>query len=303
MIPDVKFKNYYLQFIYSAKTDIVKYKNELEEIVINKEELYNYLDNNKQLLIESYNINLDDYKTEWINKEYNTSELLYNKVIKLFSVANEDDNKFIIVQLIKYCNTLRQEYKYNKFIELANKRSTILSSKYRVIINAYYSKVHKCILEGKGYKFGYGIGTYYIKYKKFSNRHRSTVTVLDYSATAARKKELLAQGIKLYDENEAAWYKFRNIPYDGVDYRVFKNKEGEYLIRFKDSKMIKDKFLQYEHTEYLANKYRGMSYKQIADTVCNTIEDIYNLQLDIRYKLNILLYKYPEKCLNFMRYD
>ena len=73
MIPDVKFKNYYLQFIYSAKTDIVKYKNELEEIVINKEELYNYLDNNKQLLIESYNINLDDYKTEWINKEYNTS--------------------------------------------------------------------------------------------------------------------------------------------------------------------------------------------------------------------------------------
>ena len=69
------------------------------------------------------------------------------------------------------------------------------------------------------------------------------------------------------------------------------------------SKMIKDKFLQYEHTEYLANKYRGMSYKQIADTVCNTIEDIYNLQLDIRYKLNILLYKYPEKCLNFMRYD
>ena len=57
--------------------------------------------------------------------------------------------------------------------------------------------------------------------------------------------------------------------------------------------MIKDKFLQYEHTEYLANKYRGMSYKQIADTVCNTIEDIYNL----------LLYKYPEKCLNFMRYD
>ena len=61
MIPDVKFKNYYLQFIYSAKTDIVKYKNELEEIVINKEELYNYLDNNKQLLIEAYNINLDDY--------------------------------------------------------------------------------------------------------------------------------------------------------------------------------------------------------------------------------------------------
>ena len=68
MIPDVKFKNYYLQFIYSAKTDIVKYKNELEEIVISKEELYNYLDNNKQLLIEAYNINLDDYKTDWINK-------------------------------------------------------------------------------------------------------------------------------------------------------------------------------------------------------------------------------------------
>ena len=62
MIPDVKFKNYYLQFIYSAKTDIVKYKNELEEIVINKEELYNYLNNNKQLLIEAYNIKSESYE-------------------------------------------------------------------------------------------------------------------------------------------------------------------------------------------------------------------------------------------------
>ena len=33
------------------------------------------------------------------------------------------------------------------------------------------------------------------------------------------------------------------------------------------------------------------------------IDDIYNLQVDIKYKLNIYLYKYPEKHNNFVRND
>ena len=44
-----------------------------------------------------------------------------------------------------------------------------------------------------------------------------------------------------------------------------------------------------------------MSYTAIADKFCKTKEDIYNLQVDIKYKLNILLYKYPINYTNFIR--
>ena len=39
----------------------------------------------------------------------------------------------------------------------------------------------------------------------------------------------------------------------------------------------------------------------MANQLCNTLDDIYNLQVDIKYKLNILLYKYPTKYLNYVR--
>ena len=44
-----------------------------------------------------------------------------------------------------------------------------------------------------------------------------------------------------------------------------------------------------------------MSYQDMADQLCNNLDDIVNLNVDIKYKLNILLYKYPEKYLNFVR--
>ena len=129
-------------------------------------------------------------------------------------------------------------------------------------------------------------------------RHR---TVIDFAATNAKKKELIAKGVKLYDDKEAAWYKARHIPYDGVDYRVYREDDSFYDITFIKSKLFTNNTLEYQRTEYVAAKYRGMSYKSMADTLCATEEDIYNLQVDIKYKLNILLYKDPSCYLNFIR--
>ena len=39
MLPDVKIKDYYLQFIHNAKHDIVNYKNQLETTLVIKKEL------------------------------------------------------------------------------------------------------------------------------------------------------------------------------------------------------------------------------------------------------------------------
>jgi len=301
MIPDITIKGYYLQFIHNAETDIVKYKENLDITIKVKKEVYEYLEDNKNILKDSFDINLDDIEIEWRNKEYNSKEYLYNLTIVLLRNTIEHPNRVVLLQLAKYCNILRNEYKYNKLIELATKRKDIKFSVYRKYVTAYYIKVHKCVLQGMGYKFGYGIGTYIINHWKLDPKRIKNKVHLDYAATNAKKRELLAKGIKLYDDKEAAWYAARKIPYDAVDYRVYKENTDWYEFTFIKSDLSKYYSLDYQRTEYVATKYRGMSYTKMADTLCKTEEDIYTLQVDIKYKLNILLYKDPTKYLNYVR--
>lgn len=301
MLPDITIKGYYLQFIHNAKNDITKYKNNLEVTLSIKEQVYKYIEDNKAILNDSFNINLDDIEIEFCQKKYNPKEYLYNIVIKLLRNIDTHPNRIVLLQLAKYCNILRNENKYNKLIELANKRKDIKFGVYRKYVTAYYNKVHKCVLNGIGYKFSYGIGTYIINHWKLDPKRIKNKVHLDYAATNAKKKELIAKGIKLYDDKEAAWYEARHIPYNAVDYRIYKENTDWYEFTFIKSEIFKSNNLEYQRTEYVATKYRGMSYTQMAEELCHTEEDIYNLQVDIKYKLNILLYKDPTKYLNYVR--
>lgn len=301
MNPDVNLKSYYLQYISNANTDIIKYKESLSQTKEIKEELYKYIEENIDIIKNEYNINLLSYNKEWLNKEYNTSETLYNKVIKLVNNVKEDNNRISLIQLAKYCNILRTENKYNQLIILANTRKNIKISTYRNYVIKYYNKVHKAVLQGMGYKFSYGIGTYCINHWKIEPSKMNSTKRIDFAATNIKKKELLDKGIKLYNDNEATWYKARNIPYDGVDYRVYKNESSFYEFTFIKSDIFTNSSLDYERSEYVSARHRGMSYKDMADKLCKTIEDVYNLQVDIRYKLNIIIYKNPNTYLNFIR--
>ena len=301
MLPDITIKGYYFQFIHNAKNDITKYKNNLEVTLSIKEQVYKYIEDNKAILNDSFNINLDDIEIEFCQKKYNPKEYLYNIVIKLLRNIDTHPNRIVLLQLAKYCNILRNENKYNKLIELANKRKDIKFGVYRKYVTAYYNKVHKCVLNGMGYKFSYGIGTYIINHWKLDPKRIKNKVHLDYAATNAKKKELIAKGIKLYDDKEAAWYEARHIPYNAVDYRIYKENTDWYEFTFIKSEIFKSNNLEYQRTEYVATKYRGMSYTQMAEELCHTEEDIYNLQVDIKYKLNILLYKDPTKYLNYVR--
>lgn len=300
MSPDITINNYYLQFIYNAKHDIIEYNNCLNVVNKNLETCCEYINSKLDIIKEDFDICLTDY-IEWTTKTYNESNTLYNKCIKLLKNIEEHPNKIVILQIIKFCSCLDNIYKYKKLILLADKRKDIKFSVYRKYVSSYYNKVHKCVLEGMGYTYLDGIGTYVINNWKFQENVSRKKPILDYVETKARKKELLAKGIKLYDTKEAAWYAARNIPYDGVDYRVYKADSNWFEFTFIKSKIFKNNTLEYKRTEYVVNKYRGMSYKQMADQLCDKIDDIYDLQVDIKYKLNILLYKKPTMYLNYIR--
>lgn len=301
MIPDFTIKDYYLQFIYKANKDIINLNNELKETNKTKENLYKYINDNKTIIKDIFNIDLDTIELEFIKKEYNDKEYLYNNCIKLLKTTEIDKDRTILLQIIKYCNILRNINTINDSLDFANKRKNIKFNTYRKYISTYFNKVHKCVLEGNGYKFSYGIGTYVINYWRLDPKRIKNKKRLDYDATRLKKQELLSKGIKLYDEKEALWYKARHIPYNGVDYRVFKNDLNWYEFTFINSELLKNYNLDYQRTEYVATKYRGMSYTDMADKLCKTTDDIYNLQVDIKYKLNILLYKNPSNYLNYIR--
>ena len=299
MLPDIKLKEFYLRYIYNADRDVEKYKELLTAIGQTKEELYNYIKQYETILLKEFDLDLNHFSIEWIEKKYNDTEYLYKTIIKYVRTI-EGEYKTVFYQLLKYCYKLKEEYKTNKLIFIANKRKVLSLKEYKSYVNDYYMKVHKILLEGFGYKYQGGIGTYLITYYKLPVTSKRSI---NFAETNKRKKELLEKGYKLYDEKEAAWYKARNIPYNGIDYRVYQDNGFCYEFTFINSKIFKRRELDYKRTEYVHAKLRGMSYKEMADNLCNNVEDIINLNVDLKYKLNILVYKYPEKYLNFVRND
>lgn len=298
MLPDIKIKEFYLRYVFNAKRDKEKYELILKEISNTKEELYSYIENYKDILSDKFYINLEQYDKECIKKEYNESEQLYKDVTKILKTINNIEYKSLLIQIIKYCFKLKEEDNTKKLIHIASIREKLTLKDYKSYVNKYYMGVHKAVLEGFGYKFQEGIGTYIINYYKIDNPTKKTI---DYAETNRRKKEIIAKGLKPYDEKEAIWYKERKIPYDGVEYRVYLDNKFYYDFTFINSKIFKKKELDYQRTEYVHAKLRGLSYKEMADKYCNNIKDIIDLNVDIKYKLNILLYKYPQKYLNFVR--
>lgn len=297
MLPDIKIKDYYLRYVYNAKDDVIYYNNLLEEINNTKDNLYNKIKENIELLIDKFDINLNCFEQEWIDKKYNKEELLQKQIIKLIKNIN-DDYKYLLIEVLKYCYKLKEEYNTNKLILIAKKRESLTLKDYKSFVSKYYNSVHKNILQGYAYKFSNGIGTFLITYYKIDN---PTKPKIDYAATNKKRKELIEKGIKLYDEKEAVWYKERKIPYDGVDYRVYIDKKFFYDINFINSKVFHKNELDYQRTEYVHAKFRGLSYQEIADNNCKSFDDIINLNVDIKYKLNIMLYLYPETHNNFVR--
>lgn len=299
MQPDVNVKDYYLSYITSAENSIKDYNEKLDVVKNKKENIINFIIEHKDIYDNILNIKLDNY-TEWTNGKYNVDLILYNHTIKKFDIC-PNEYKSIVIQLIKYLQTLYEEYKLITLIDLANKRSKLKFSKFKEIIAEYYRQVHRCVLQGYGYKMTHSLGTWIINYWKLDRNHKNFKNKLDFAATNKRKKELLAKGCKLWNADEAKWYAEHNMPYDGVDYRIFQRQTYYYDITIIKSRYFTQKSLNYKRTEYVIKSLRGLSYQEIADKYCNNFDDIVNLNVDIKYKLNILLYKDPTKYLNFIR--
>lgn len=299
MVPDIKLKDYYCSYVYDAESDIESYNKEIEHIILTRSELRAYIEKHINVLKDEYGIDITRFDIEWNKEQYNCSKSLNKLIVNTLQNYDNSKNRAVLIQILKYCRTLEDENEYRSLIDLATVRSNITFKDYKKYITKFYTEVHRCVLNGEGYVFDEGIGTFLINYWKL-NKSR-TKAIIDFAATNKRKREIIAAGLKPYDEEEAMFYKEQGIPYDGVEYKIYRSDGNLYEMTFIDSKVFGRKELDFQRTEYVHAKFRGLSYQQIADGFVKSEDDLINLNVDLRYKLNILIYLEPSKYLKFVR--
>lgn len=281
---DITIRDYYNNFISRAEDDLALASYYLKLAKYAKNRNREYIKENIEVYKEKFGINLLDYKIEWIASSYDNKEPLAIIANKIYYNGVRPEDKIYIIQLIKYCNNIKAVNRYNIMIEESSRRSKLTYKQYREIIKRYYYKVQECLLEGYAYHFNRGLGDLVITRFK-ANKNRK---MCDLDATAKRKQELIEQGLKPYNKEEAEMYALRGWKYDGVPYIVYKNDNYFYHIKLIGGNAIKTRKIKFENTEYVNSKLRGKGFKQLAAEVTSR-KEIFNLDIDIKAKLNVLL--------------
>ena len=221
---------------------------------------------------------------------------LGEKLSKEFRKNDDGERRKILILLVKFCSIVANEQNCIKELELSNKKQTLTFGEYRDFVFRYYTKVHKVLLQGKAYRYMNGIGTLYIHRVQIEGEGRK----IDFHKTKLRKEELQAKGVKLYNKFEADQCKALDLPYDGVDYRVWLRSPAYYSLRFIHSKYFAKEYDFYP-ISYIHQKYREYSQDQLAFEICENNEDIFDLQIDLRTKIAIYLKRNPERFIDFDR--
>ncbi len=293
----INASDHYLDYLSRIYTDIEEYKSNLDTINSQKEELHDFISKYITNILNDYKIDLNKYP-EWIDKKYNNSAI-YTKVDNIFKSEDNSASRIALLQLNKYLMLLKKEDEYNKLIDIAKSRTKLKPRKFLSYLKKYYTVVHKALLEGFGYTFTSDIGVICINFWKMPGNKKP---VLDYNATNIARRKLIQQGLRPYKKSEAKEYKEKGIPYDGVQYAVYRIDEHIFDIRLYRCKLLgRAKKPTFKKIEWIAHELKGKTLEEIAEQYVNSFEDIVNLDVSLRNKVSIMNIKYPNSYIKFIR--
>lgn len=284
---DINIRDNYLSFHHKSLFEYNILEKKLIRLKNAKAETWQNLIPFKEDITNYFKINISQL-TDFIS--------LGEKLSKEFRKNDNEDRRQILILLIKYCSIIKNEQDTKEALRLATIKKDISFTKYRDYVFAYYAKVHKILLQGKGYRYMNGIGTLYIHRVQIEGEGRK----IDFHKTKLRKQELQEQGVKLYNKYEAAQHKALNLPYDGKDYRVWLRAPAYYSLKFIHSKYFHKEY-DFVPISYIHQKYREYNQDQLAFEICKTNDDIFDLQIDLRTKIAIYLKRNPERYVDFDR--
>lgn len=256
-------------------------ENLLQEIKVLKEEILSNLD----LYKDTFNINLLDIE-EFVENKYIDGSFC-KKAKGLF--INKKDNYNLVSDLFnlyKLSNLQLNIHKLNKDIILFEKIDKMPIKEYNKYLQIYFNKVHeKLIMEGNGYVFGENIGWICINRCKILKGKK----MLDYAATKKKKRELLDNGVRLFNKEEKQWCEENGISYNGADYRVYKTEECCYEVPLLRTRIPNGNKITLTITDYRHQSIRGKTNEQLLEECNNDVKKICNLQVDLKTKLTLSL--------------
>lgn len=282
---DINAKSVYLKIINKARGELNILTNKLNRTLKAKDDCYNYLLARKGNILESYKINLDNYKIEFIDKQYNENKALETIVLKYLRHPIDGANRQDIIQLAKWCSILKNEPILNKKLLLCKTKYNMNFTEYRDLLSKYYMKVHEILLNGDAYKFGNGIGTLYLKTINLSK----TRFHIDFKKTKEAKEKLISEGKTPYRKEDAVYAAENGLQYDGVQYLVEDTKNKEVVFIFTNSKYFTSRRkMEFKASDYVNLRFRGMTYDEIIKNFELKEQDVPSLQLSIKRKLHIM---------------
>lgn len=267
------------EYISVEKEKAINERTELRQTInIERSDICNNLETYKQ-----FNIDLSKYK-EFIENKHIDGSLL--KVAKGAFINRNRDYKIVaeLHDLYKYTTHLKQEQEFNDKVDLCAKAESLTLKTYTELIRSYTTQIHKVlILKGAAYAFTGSIGSILINRCIFKN-HKPN---LDYSETKKKKAKLLAEGKRIYNQEEAEWCKKNNIPYEVEDYRVWQNKEYCYEVPLLYCKLPNGSKYRLEMADYRHQSVRGKTNEDLIKLCNNNTNSICELPIDLKTKITL----------------
>lgn len=237
---------------------------------------------NESTYKEGYGIVLSDYQ-EFVDNEYIDGKF-YKVTEKHFTKeSNINQDLWNLFDLAKKQKGI---YELRRDIEFYDKLTSLSIKQYTEILRTFYGEVQRqMILNGAGYVFEGSLGWICINRCKIEKQR----THIDFSKTKKKKAEILANGGRLYNKEEADWCKKNGIEYNGQDARVYLKNEYCYEIPLLDCHIPKGSHFRFVSADYRGNVLRGKTNQDLLEETNYDKEKICRLPLDIRAKLNLCI--------------
>lgn len=266
------------------------FKIKLEELILLRANLKNKINSlrddvcfNSQKLKKLYNIDVFEYK-EFVDKQYIDGSFFHDARTLVMNKKDNYELSSELYDVYKLAKAIKDVHDYNNKIKIYQKCITLTFSDYSKYIRTYFNEVHKnIIVEGNAYGLSNRIGWIFI------NRVKNTCgkKVLDFKATRTNKERLLKEGKKLLNMKDYNWCKEHSVPYDGVDYRVYRVNEYFYEIAHIYCTLTNATKLRLDPVDYRGVKLRGKSNDQLIEECNYDLNKICELPMDCRSKLLI----------------
>lgn len=293
------FRVYYKAMRTAIRPKYEKAVDDYERLIVEEKALYSEVKSLLDVYKGKYKFNLLDYD-EFVNNCYSTGEF-YNDAKGLFINKKQDYKATnILYKLYKLARQQRDLYNNKHQIDIWDVMLNLTIDEYKAVLQQFYNEVSRqLIVNGYGYVFEQPIGWMCINRCKVVQGERR---ILDFQATKKNKAKLLAEGKRLWNQEEARYAASIGAEYEGVDYRVYKDEEYCYEFVLLNCKAVPGERIKFKITD----SHRCINGKTEDDLVAecdNDLNKICNLGLNPRRKLYICLKLDNILYLNFIRND